>query len=170
MLFRSISASFPLIVTLEQRGFYLVTSLPFFAIAIAAFSTSYVAAAVEKIKAGTISFKIFRWFSFSLFFASIVFSGTQIGKFSRDEEMLHDVYLIGKAIPEKTMLGSSRELWEIWSLQEYFVRHYYICMAADISDKYDYILIDVPEKIPSEIKTEKVNISTVKYHLYKVVK
>ena len=94
----------------------------------------------------------------------------QIGKFSRDEEMLHDVYLIGKIIPQKTMLGSSRELWETWSLQEYFVRHYYICMSAEMNEKYGYILIDFPEKLPSQLKTEKVNLPTIKYHLYKVIK
>lgn len=165
-----ISASFPLIITLEQRGFYLVTSLPFYAISIAAFSASYVATAIEKINLQKVSFKIFRWASTALLAGSAIFSVFQIGKFSRDEEMLHDVYLIGKTIPEKTNVGSSPELWANWALQEYFVRHYYICMSAEMTDKYDYILVDVPEKIPQGLKTEKVNIPTTKYHLYKVVK
>lgn len=169
-LFIGISASFPLIVTLEQRGFYLVTSLPFYALGIAAFCGSCVAAAIEKINIRTTAFKSFQWASFVLFFGSIIFSGMQIGKFSRDEEMIHDVHLIGKVIPQKTMLGSSTELWQNWSLQEYLIRHYYICMGADMNAEHNYILIDAPEKIPSGIKTEKVNIPTIKYHLYKVVK
>jgi len=165
-----ISASFPLIVTLEQRGFYLVTSLPFFAISISMISASYVTAAIEKMKPQIISFRIFRFATIAVLSGSIIFSCLQIGKFSRDEEMIHDVHLIGKVVPEKTMLGSSMELWENWPLQEYFIRHYYICMGADMNEKYDFILIDSPEKIPVGLKTEKADISTVKYHLYRIIK
>jgi 4-amino-4-deoxy-L-arabinose transferase-like glycosyltransferase len=165
-----ISASFPLMITLEQRGFYLVTSLPFYAISIALISSPYLAMAIDKINVHNFRFKIFRWGIITTFIFSIIFSLMQIGKFSRDEEMLNDVYLIGKFLPEGTYVGTTYDLFEQWSLQEYFIRHFYICMSSEISDKFEYIIVDLPEKIPSSIKVEKIKIPTKKYHLYKVIK
>ncbi|HEY4798385.1 MAG TPA: glycosyltransferase family 39 protein, partial [Bacteroidia bacterium] len=72
-----ISASFPLIVTLEQRGFYLVTSLPFFGIAIAIICAPYLSPVVEKINPSAISFRIFRAFTVLLFVGALFFSGLQ---------------------------------------------------------------------------------------------
>lgn len=165
-----VSASFPLIVTLEQRGFYLVTSLPFYALALAMLPASGLARAISEIPENARGLRLFRWFAILLLAASIIFSAMQIGKYSRDEEMLHDVYVIGNAIPPRTQLGSSKELWQNWSLQEYFIRHYYDCISAEMTTAYDYILIDSPEKIPTDLQAEKLHLPTKKYHLYKVIK
>jgi hypothetical protein len=165
-----ISSSLPLMVTLEQRGFYLVTSLPFYAIGIAAISASHISAAVGKINIQKNSFKRIKWISVFLLCCSVIFTFLQIGKCSRDEEMLHDVHLIGKIIPKGTILGSVDELWRIWSLQEYLIRHYYICQDNKITTENDYLLLESEKNVPPMYKVKKINITTKKYHLYKTIK
>lgn len=165
-----ISASFPLMVTREQRGFYLVTSLPYYAICFAIIAAPYISFYIEKINTQRISFKVFHIISVLLLIGSFIFSFLQIGKTSRDKEALHDVYLIGKEVPENTVMGSPVSLWSDWALQEYFVRHYYICMDSKITSENEYIIVEHPDSIPPSIKTEKVKLPTIKYHLYKVIK
>jgi hypothetical protein len=164
-----ISASFPLIITREQKGFYLVTSFPYYAIAFAISVAPHLSHWIEKIPVQHISFRIFRMISILLFVVVLTFSFLQIGKAGRDATMIHDVHLIGRIIPKGTVLGSTKELWQEWSLQEYLVRHYYICMASEILPECEYIIIDSAEKISQKVKLEKVNIPTIKYHLYKKI-
>lgn len=165
-----ISASFPLMITLEQSGFYLVTSLPYFALSISFFVAPLVSRWIEKINMQRVGYKISKVISLLLLSIVLIYSGLQIGKFNRDEEMLHDVHLIGKEIPRATILGSTPDLWQTWSLQEYLIRHYYICQDSVILPKHDYLLLESEKDAPVEMKIQKVNIPTVKYHLYKVVK
>lgn len=165
-----ISASFPLMVTREQRGFYLVTSLPYYAICFAIIAAPYLSFYIEKINTERRSFKFFHIISILLLIGSFIFSFLQIGKTSRDQETLHDVYLIGNEVPKNTVVGSTISLWGNWALQEYFVRHYYICMDSKITPDNEYAIVEHQDSIPLSIKSEKVKLPTIKYHLYKVVK
>lgn len=160
-----ISASLPLMITLEQRGFYLATSFPFFAISIAVLNSPSVSTWVKKK-----SFQIFKWSSIILLCAVLVFASFQIGKVGRDKEIINDIHLIGKIIPKGAVLGSTRKLWEEWALQEHLIRHYYICQDDKIRPENDFLLLESEKDAPKEMKIEKVNIPTIKYHLYKVVK
>jgi len=166
-VFLGISASFPLIVTLEQRGFYLVTSFPYFAIAGAAVSAPYVSKAIEKIAVQSRLFKILRIVSFILLTGTLIFSLFQLGKISRDRDTLHDVHLLGKEIPRGTIVGADYSIWNQWSFQEYLIRHYYICIDYRITTENDYVILESGTPIADSIHIEKINIPTIRYHLYK---
>ena len=156
-------------ITKEQRGFYLVTSLPYYALGFAIIAAPYLSFYIETINTQLRSFKIFQAISVLLLIGSFIFSFLQIGKTSRDRETLHDVYLIGKEVPKNTVVGSTINLWANWALQEYFVRHYYICMDSKITLNNEYAIVEHQDSIPLSIKTEKVKLPTLKYHLYKVI-
>lgn len=157
-------------ITREQSGFYLVTSFPYYAIVFAISIAPYLSAWIEKMNATHLSFKLFRIASILIFAAILIFSFLQIGKTERHEDIIHDVQLIGKTVPAGTTLGSTKELWKEWSLQEYLIRHYYICQSDKISPENDYLLLESDSQIPSGIKAVKINIPTIKYHLYKIIK
>ncbi|TAL59056.1 MAG: hypothetical protein EPN85_10105 [Bacteroidetes bacterium] len=169
-LLTGVSASFPLIVTLEQRGFYLVTSFPYFAIAMAAVSAPYVSVLIGKINIQSRLFKIFRLLSFLLLIGSLIFSFLQTGKASRDKDTLHDVHLIGRIVSGGVVVGATPALWRQWSFQEYLIRHYYICLDSRIKRENDYVILESGTAAPDSINIEKVNIPTIRYHLYKVKK
>lgn len=162
-----VSASFPLMVTLEQRGFYLVTSLPYFAMAGACFSAPYVSTLIAKINFSGTGFKLFRVTSLLLLTGAMVFSFLQIGKISRDRDTLHDIHLIGKQVPHGEVVGATVDLWGQWSFGEYLIRHYYICVDSRIKTTNDYVILEPGTQVADSIKIEKVNIPTIRYHLYK---
>jgi len=165
-----ISASFPLMVTREQSGFYLATSLPYYAILFAVIVTPYLSIWIEKINVRLFSFRAFGILSVLSFAIALTFSFSQIGKTGRDNDMIHDISLIGKIVPSGTTLGSTEKLWRDWSIQEYLIRHYYICQDNKITLANDYLLLESEEEIPIGVKTQKINIPTIKYHLFKVIK
>lgn len=166
LLLVGISASFPLMVTLEQRSFYLTTSFPYFAMCLAVIAAPGIILLMERINSSSIT-KALKIFSVLFFAASIAFSFSKTGKISRDETMLHDTYLIGNTIPKGTVLGSTDELWRDWPLQEYLVRDFYICLDDTILPENKFILIASEESILPELEFRKVNIPTKKYHLYR---
>jgi Dolichyl-phosphate-mannose-protein mannosyltransferase len=162
-----ITASFPLIVTMEQRGFYLVTSFPYFAIAAGIISAPYLSSGIEKLNTQGPFFKVFRLISVLFLGGALVFSFLQVGKVSRDKDTLHDVHLLGKEIPHGTIVGATYALWIQWSFQEYLIRHYYICLDNKLTAENKYVILESGTNIPDSIHIQKVNIPTIRYHLYK---
>lgn len=165
-----IAGSFPLIITLEQRGFYLVNSFPYFAIAAASIAVPYLSPVIEKINLSSPSFRVFRILSVLLLAGAIAFSALQVGKTSRDKDAIHDVHLIGSVVPHGEIAGTDYLLFSQWSFQEYLIRHYYICLDSKISNTNDYVILESGTVVPDSIHIEKVNIPTIRYHLYKTKK
>lgn len=99
-----ISASLPIIISLKQREFYLVPSIPFFTLAFA----FYLKPIISNIYIKT---KIAKWLKIiftSLIIIVIVFSISQFGKFHRNELMLKDIYAISKVVPPGSALSVKR--------------------------------------------------------------
>lgn len=162
-----LSASVPLMITLEQRNFYLLTSLPYFALGLSLLAIPALNAHILKINDRLI--KIVTLCSFLIFVAVLSYSFTKVGKVSRDVEMVHDVNLIGSVVKHNTIIGSTRALWHDYSLQEYLVRKFYICTDDTILQQHRYFLVNNENEIPEKVNAVKVNIPTSKYHLYKII-
>ncbi len=163
----AISASFPLMITLEQRGFYLVTSLPYFAIVFASFSAPNIVYFIQKLDKLKINTKAIMFFSTLLVSLSILYSLMQIGKKNRDAVMLSDIHVIGKTIQQGTTLSSTKELWMDWSLQEYLVRYYSIYLRDTISTNDEYLLLKVGDRISTNSIYTKTKCGLKMYSLYK---
>jgi 4-amino-4-deoxy-L-arabinose transferase-like glycosyltransferase len=124
------SGSVPLMSTLEQRGFYLLTSLPFFALAGAALIANPISQLVESIKTSNNTFKYTKWAMTIILICSTAYTLSCMGKAKRDKEMLHDVYALGTVIPRGEKLGIPLQMWEKWNFQTYMVRFNYISLDA----------------------------------------
>lgn len=153
----------PLMVTLEQRGFYLVTGLPFVTTAIALLTIE----GARKIR-NTLEQK--RSLQISIFVVGVIFvigtiTATVLlaGQPKRDVTMLHDVQLIGEKCGENSLVGADESAFTTWSLQGYFVRHYYISLVSNNTTMQYYI---VPEDVNPPEGYSKVELGTEHYHLY----
>lgn len=146
-----LSGSLPLMVTLEQRGFYLVTALPYFAMAFALLLAPRLSNLFNQINEKSIGLIVFKYFSIVLLVASFVFAYTCIGKAKRDGEMLKDVYAIGKLFPRGETVSIPSEMWNDWNLQTYMVRYNYISMeVGDTTNNYFLIRKDLPVSLVPE--------------------
>ena len=163
------SGSIPLILTHVQKGFYFAHSLPFFAIGFALLIAPGLLDLINRIKTEVASFKIFKIITVMIFASTMVFSVLQVGKTSRNHDLLHDVYLIGKIIPKHSIINIDKSMWNEWDLQCYLIRHFNI--SVDPSNNYhDFYLIEKTiDNIPID-KYEKAALTTKRYNLYKLTK
>lgn len=149
-----LSGSLPLAITTEQRGFYLVTALPYFAIAIAAWFAPTFTYLLDKINTKKIAFRLFS-FCIALFFVfSLAYSFLQVGNFKRDKDLLHDIYAIGHIVPKGEIVGTPKKTWDEWDVQAYFVRYFYISLDYT-ENKQHYFIIqkNLPDSlVPSGYK------------------
>ena len=160
----ALAGSLPLMVTREQRGFYLVTSFPFYAIALAMLCADGLQRLLLSIQENARGLKVFRAISLLLLVFAAGFSLFKIGKTKRDREMLHDVYVIGNVVPESSIIGIPESFYQDWSLREYFIRHYGISLDID-GKTHEYVLL--ARNSPSPAGYAKIELGTEIYDLYK---
>lgn len=158
-----LSGALPLMLTKEQRGFYLVTALPFFAIALALMAAPVVEVFVQQLKAKQKLYARWQLVSIMLLASGVVFTASQYNKTKRDNDLLHDVYLMLPIIPQGEIAGVSRTLADNWSLQNYLIRYKYI--SSDfITENRRYVII--PKGEAADRSYKKVMIETKYIDLY----
>ncbi len=164
--FIGISGSFPLIITTEQRGFYLVTTLPFFALSLATLVAPFVVPLVESVQIKSKGFTIFRFSTIILLFSVLIFSGFQFGETKRDKNMLHDIYTIGNSIPQGAIISVTPILRQDYTLVAYFSRYFHISLDINPSANNIYYLKkkDSIDEVPNSYS--KVNLALEEYELY----
>ncbi len=115
----AISASIPLVLTLKQRTFYTLPSIPFYILSISTLLNPYINSIKEKITPK--KSRLIKNSSIFVLSCAILYSILKYGDYSRDKEMIKDIYLISKVIPKGTIMKTSNELCEQWSLIAYLV-------------------------------------------------
>ena len=158
-------ASFPLIVTKEQRNFYLVTSLPYYAIALALLACRHLNVLLLKIK--PMAVKVILAASALYVIIGLLYSYSLMGKIGRDKEQLHDVYAFGKIIHNDADVKVYRETYQDWGLHNYFVRYFCISLSRDTSNSYEYFLLEKSLNKPPPPVYNKLVAQGEKYDLYK---
>jgi hypothetical protein len=160
------SGTLPLMLTKEQRGFYMLTALPFFTLAFALFILPYVSFLIPIWKKKIKSFAIFQSFSMVLFAGSVIFTIFQVNECKRDNEVLHDIYLFLPMLPNGSLVGLSDDLSENWSIRNYLVRYKYI--SSDFADKNPEYLIwsKKQDKTQPSKNYHKVDLNTESLDLY----
>ena len=166
LLFISIgmAASLPLMLTMVQKGFYFVPALPFFAIGFSLLIAPVINSLIERLDQRRKLYRLLFLCSFLLFIATIFYSCMQIGKTRRYRELIHDVYEIGKVVPEKSIVSIPAELWNEWDLQCYLMRYFNI--SLEIGNNKSYYILDKTMQADSVRGFEKVTLSTQQYDLY----
>ncbi len=130
LLLIGFSGALPLMTTLEQRGFYLVTSFPLFALAGAVFVSNKMKFLIEKINLQGSFYKYSKWIMSIVLLFSTIYTFSKVGETKRDKELLHDVYAIGKVIPKGEIVCIPNEIYNDWNFQTYMVRFNYISLKA----------------------------------------
>ena len=160
------SASCPLIISLKQRNFYLIPSIPFFVLAISIIIVPILKIYLEKINFGHL--KIVRFTSFAICAIVLAFSIINFGKPSRDHAKLEDIYRISASIPKGTILAATKDLCYDWSLIAYLYRIGYL--SLDCTNDHDYILSEIHNHDTLAPQGyEYLDLELIKYRLLKRV-
>ena len=161
----ALSASLPLLITLKQRTFYLVPSIPFFILELSCFVIPFLKSTLLLI-----SIKIhhwIQWISILLIVITLTFSIIQFGEIKRDREVFHEMKEISQFVPENENIFTHKSIWENWTLAAYLSRYHNISLNPDVEEKF--MLFPKQMNLPPHLidKFELVNSNLIDYKLFK---
>jgi hypothetical protein len=161
----AISASLPLIISLKQRKYYLAPAIPFYILSIAYLVVPYLKLVLENISIASIGW--IRKISYLVLSFVILFTAFCYGKYSRDEEKLKDIYSISGAIPCGTIIGTTKDLWNDWSLVAYMSRIGNLSLDCDSVRDFYLINKNNTDEVQFPEKYDKLDLSLKKFIIYK---
>lgn len=162
-----LSGSLPLMVTLEQRGFYLTTSFPFIAIALAGIGATYLSPLLDRIDIQSKGFQYFKVFSIASLIGVVILTGLQFGKTRRNQDQLHDIYAIGNVIPMNSSISISQEIKNDYALKAYFTRYFYANIDYDTNRSHAYFLTLKGDSSGINTSYQQIELPLKKYDFYK---
>lgn len=118
----------PIMISMKQRGFYMLAAFPFFAIAFALITEPVFNHLLSLI--GRRSIRWMTLFAILICSSGIVLSALRVGTSGRDREMLHDIHLMLQLIPEKSVVGITPEIENNWRFHAYLSRYKYISLSG----------------------------------------
>lgn len=164
-----LSGSLPLLISYEQRGFYLITSMPYFVMSLALIVAPSFKLLIEKLSIRIKNLLVAQIVAWMFLISGIILTFLNAGKISRDQEQLHDVYWLKQAIGSNQIVGASEAVWNQWSLQAYFMRYANISLAIsnDTCQFYLQLKSDTPLNLQSY---QRLNWETKFVDVYERVK
>jgi len=158
-----LTASLPIMISMKQRKFYLLPSLPFYALAIGYLTAPFLADLKNRL-----SNRVNDWIkrlAIIVLATTLLLSYIQFGEYSRNKEQMNDVLVLSDFLREGSVVGTTQENWENWSLVANLCRFGYLSLEINNDHRYFLAKKDhIPEKIPP--KYDPVKLALVKYTLY----
>ena len=164
-LLMAAAGSLPLMITREQRGFYLATAHPYFAFfftvifspLFSGLQSEHWSNAVKKISfAGTIIIFVVAFFLMFFLHATP----------KRDPDKWHDINIVTSRLSYGSFLAYRGDMWNDWELQTGLIRKNYISLTSDTS-KTKYLITDASQHTKvDENKYREVSLKFQHYKLY----
>ncbi len=158
------SASFPLIITKEQRGFYLVNSFPYYAMALGWLFIPIWKNIIETLSNKTFIKDYGLKIGTTFFIIVLLYSFSQIGHYNRDKGILQDIKKFDPVLAKEKIISTDTSLWNRWNLHSYFMRFMHISLDRNLQHKY---LLLEKGAVPKYKSYHKLNIKTSVFDLYK---
>ena len=150
----ALSASLPIMVSYEQRGFYLNTSIPFFALALAVAFVP-LSKGFDGLFKPTV-LKGFRVILLLAFMAGIGLTVVKAGHPKRDADKLHDIAIIRYHLGDGITIYCNAELWTDWSMHNYLQRYGEISLSKNEPPVGSYYIQLLQDKTPIPVGMQLV--------------
>jgi len=163
-----LSGLLPFLISIKQRGFYLIPILPFIALFISLILAKQLNDFrwIEKLAQN----KIFKSISLSLLAISLIISIFFMGKIGREKEKVSDVYKICSFVPANSIVEvNEKSLRQDYALMGYLSRTKRIGLLKTNNPSKEYLLTNKSNKTIPEGYTKK-DLQLEKYCLYIRVK
>lgn len=157
-------ASLPLMITLEQRKFYLANSIPYFSLGMALF-TGYIPEKLAlKMKSVPWNYKRIRWVAGIVLISLPAVLPLLIAIPKRDRDMIEDLKLIQAQVPEYSILAIPTSMASRWSYHAYFMRYNHL--ALDEKNLHPFFLAEASMEFPPDSCYQTVSLPLKKFRLY----
>ena len=165
MFLLGLSGVIPLSISGKQRAFYIIPTLPYFAISFALLCKSYTEILLSIIKKNNF-INIVRIVSLLIFTVALVIIPLTMDKYVRDKKLQEDVDKIIKTIGKQSSISVSKKLVRDWYLQAYLARYGKISITT--KSKQNFMLVPHNDLIPKSYK--KLNVHLNNFYLLTRVK
>jgi len=144
--------SLPFMISPKQNGFYLVPSIPFFALA-GGYSISDI---FNKQLSIPIMRKLY-WFNVAMVVAFLGVSFSRYGKIIRNENEIKAALFLKEKKPSPRIIASDN--CESWALAAYLYRYSYVSLSCSINDSSAYFITYIP------VSSDKDNLPLQKIYI-----
>jgi hypothetical protein len=160
------TASFPLMLTMVQKGFYLAPCFPYLSIGLSLIILPYIDTWISLIKINTKQFKVFTFTTLFILAAVLIFSFMQVGKISREENLVRDIYQIGTIVPKNTTVTVPHGMYydNDFVMPGFLMRYDHISISP--YKQYKYLLIFKEYTPPDPKHFQKIPLMTTRLDLY----
>jgi len=161
-----LSAILPLMLTMVQKGWYMVPGFPYLGIGFATLLVPFVHSAIKNIKTKIKFYKAIQVVSVILLLGCFAFIFAQKGKIHRHQDMVEDVYKISKIVPKFSIITVPDNMYEQYNfvLQGFLVRYFNISISP--YEQYEYYLIEKGKDVKAPNNYALVNVDLSLYELY----
>jgi len=159
----------PIMISMKQSGFYILTTFPFFALSFGILLNPLVEMIIDRINYQSKGFLIFKFIGYSLFFIGILSSMYFANQIGRDKKIINDTYIITLTIPAGITINILPNMWQDWCLHGYYYRYKNISLDTNLDNKREYFLIQSmnPSDTTALRDYKKVELQTLEYQLYR---
>ncbi|HEY9176261.1 MAG TPA: glycosyltransferase family 39 protein [Flavipsychrobacter sp.] len=167
-----IAASLPMMLSVKQRTFYLVPSLPYYIMALCVVLYPFYIALTNRLGVGEKRLKYFKMSAAVISLGLCVYLGSKVGQPGRDHEMIANMKYIGAHMPKGEKIGICSEMDKDYSFLAY-IQRYNRMEVNPVFYAANYVLIDKQvcnnDMIPfiSIIGFKKQEFGIERYELYK---
>ena len=157
----------PIMISMKQRGFYILTVYPFYGIIIGLIVSSLVKKWMRNLESNTNAKNYLVGILLLLMTASITLSVTSARKTGRDKEELEDCKKVIKYIgTDKEIDICSETQWNNWSKHGYYARYGNITLNRRGENKQEFFVVNNNECEADTKVYTKINLNLSKHSLY----
>lgn len=165
----ALSGVIPIMISLKQRNFYILTVYPLFAIGLAYYLLPTIKELTSTIVFRSQSFKVLQKITIGIIIASTSLFFYQTKRMERDSDLIYDSKIIIKEIGKDITLNICEELRSNYSLHGYFSRYGNVSLESNPNNVCQYYLsVGDCNKAILESNYNLISLKTRKYKLYKI--
>ena len=167
----SLSGVIPIMISLKQRNFYILTVYPFFALGLAYYLYPILKLGINKITIESKGFKVFKVITFCIILISTSLSIGQINRVGRDNLLIIDCKAVIRATGKDMTINICSDMYSNWSLHGYFARYGNVSLDDNQENVCRYYLSKEDcNKETLSINYDLIPVETKKYKLYRLKK
>ncbi len=168
-IFFGLTGVLPIMISMKQSGFYMLSTFPFFAIGIAIFIYPLVTTIFKNINSQTTEFLIFKWIGIGCFLTGILMFLYFSQRIGRDKNKIKDTYCILNELPSNSIINITRNMRQDWSLHGYFGRYKNVSLDTNFNRKRKYLLIQTKDYSDTLLQNyTTIPLPTIDYKLFKL--
>lgn len=159
----ALAGSLPLLISQKQRAFYLVPSLPFFAISFSLITAPYLNGLFQNVNSKAI--KITGMVAFMLSIISVLSSLLTRRIFSDDASLVNDILTITHEVEPYSTMHCSRATAVNWKWVAYVARYGGYTLDEQCDERY---YLSMPNEFPkNDLQWQPLNLRLTRCKLYK---